>query len=514
MFNSRGVVLVISDGPEIASSVRELARTLKVVAFAPGYTEYEGNSARVTVIGGRIVSLTGVLGAFRAQAAMPSGGSVDIGISSSNKDGTFDLVLDLSKKPLFSSSIVPLGYFSPQGDPVVLADAIAALPRLVGRFIKSRFVDYDAALCTHGAKGLHGCTQCLEVCPAQAIRSTGDLVALDTRLCQGCASCALACPTGAMSFNRPSRAAVRASLWRLLATARSEGNPAPVIVAHVPAGANEIEAIHLPNRVRTLQIDAIPAFGEEFWFEALAAGAAGVVLVCNANATIEEQTLLDRKIAEAHALLNGNGVSSTRLAIVASNALTAGIAAMPEFVVGASERPVTVPTAIVKRPMLLAALDALRAESGGVMTPVALPPGMPFGEVVADRAKCTLCFACVNLCPVVALAAEREPIPKLSFIEANCVQCGLCKTGCPEKAITLFPRFMVDAAARSDARVLHEDELYCCVECGTPFISQRLLASSLERINGHPVLEKQGLELLRMCPTCRQKGTLNTGDGT
>jgi len=509
-FESRGVVLVIGDGPAIAAAVGALVGALKVVAFAPGYTEFGAGRGSVTVVGGRVVSLTGALGAFRAQAATPGGGSADIGKFSPNADGTFDLVLDLSNTPLLSGSIAPLGYFAPQADHVALADAMSELRRLVGRFAKPRFVDYDASLCTHGAKGLRGCTQCLEVCPAGAIRSAGDLVALDTRLCQGCASCALACPTGALSFNRPSRAALRASLRRLLDAVRSEDNPAPVIVAHVPAARAAIEAARLPARARTLQIGALPAFGEELWFEALASGAAGVVMVRNASATMEEQTLLDRKIAEARMLLGGSGISPRRLVLAAPDALAGAIDAIPEQAGDLRDmgEPAAARTTVAKRPALLAALDALHAASVGAMAPVALTSGMPFGEVAVDRAKCTLCFACANLCPAEAFVAELEPVPKLRFVEARCVQCGLCAVGCPERAITLHPRFLIDATARSEARVLHEDELFCCIACGTPFISRRLLASSLERLKDHPVLGEEGVERLKMCPTCRQRATM------
>lgn len=508
-FESRGAVLVIGDGPAIATVVDALSGSMKVVAFAPGFTEFKSGGASVTVVGGRVVSLSGVFGAFRAQAATPGGGSADVGKFSPNADETFDLVLDLSGTPLVSGSIAPLGYFAPQGNQTALAGALDELRRLVGRFTKPKFVDYDASLCTHGAKGLRGCTQCLSVCPAEALRSAGDLVALDTRLCQGCAGCALACPTGALSFNRPSPAALRASLRRLLDAARSEGCPAPVIVVHVPAARAAIEAARLPARARTLQIDALPAFGEELWFEALAMGATGVVVVRDKNTTLEEQALLARKVVAAGILLGGIGVSPSGLALVASEALAATIDAMPQRagVLGDVGKRAAADITGAKRPTLLAALDALHAATAGAMARVVLAPGMFFGEVAVDRAKCTLCFACANLCPTAAFVAEPEPVPKLRFIEARCVQCGLCDVGCPEHAITLHPRFMADAAARSEPRVLHEDELFCCTECGVPFISRRLLASSLERIKGHTVLGEEGVERLKMCPACRQRTT-------
>ena len=503
LFESRGVVLVFGDGRSVVPAVSALAGILKVVAFAPDLSEFKSGGANVVAVGGRVVSISGEFGAFHAQAATPGSGAADIGRFSPNADGSFDLVLDLSHKPLLSDNIVRLGYFAPQADQAALADAIAGLCGLVGRFSKPKFVDYEASLCTHGAKGLRGCIECLQVCPARALRSVGDVVALDPRLCQGCASCTLACPTGALSFKRPSRAALRASLRRMLE--RRKSGPSPVIVAHVPESSARVEADRLPARAQTLQIDALPAFGEELWIEALAMGAAGVVLVRDARAAKEEQALLDRKVAEAQVLLRGIGVSPLRVALVASGAMAAAVDAMPQNAARVNE---LLAAGTAKRRALLAALDALHAASDGAGAPVALAPGMPFGEVLVNRAHCTLCFGCANVCPAGAFAVEAEPVPRLRFIEANCLQCGLCEPGCPEHAIALKPRFLPDAAARSEARLLHEDELFSCTACDTPFISRRLLASSLKRIAGHPVLGPEGVQRLKMCPACRQHATM------
>jgi hypothetical protein len=52
--------------------------------------------------------------------------------------------------------------------------------------------------------------------------------------------------------------------------------------------------------------------------------------------------------------------------------------------------------------------------------------------------------------------------------------------------------------------LLDEDELQACKTCGTPFISRKLLASSLARLEGHPVLAHGGRERLMTCAACRQ----------
>ena len=51
-----------------------------------------------------------------------------------------------------------------------------------------------------------------------------------------------------------------------------------------------------------------------------------------------------------------------------------------------------------------------------------------------DREACTLCMACASVCPAGAINAGGE-LPRLDFIELNCVQCGLCESACPEDAI-------------------------------------------------------------------------------
>jgi len=88
------------------------------------------------------------------------------------------------------------------------------------------------------------------------------------------------------------------------------------------------------------------------------------------------------------------------------------------------------------------------------------------------------------------------------------VQCDLCRAGCPEKAITLQPRFLTDAAARASSRELAIDQLVPCSSCGTPFIGRRKLAMSLAMMQDHAKDMPGGIDSLRMCPNCRQIKTM------
>jgi ferredoxin len=239
------------------------------------------------------------------------------------------------------------------------------------------------------------------------------------------------------------------------------------------------------------------------WFAALAQGAAGVVLVAD-ESTQHVGDLIAERVAIAQDILAAVGARPERITLATPGDIASKVAAAA---VPSDARVSTPNPRATKRALLLAAIDT--SASGPDAGPRSLGAGAPFGKVVIDRAKCTLCHACVNLCPTSALVATTEPRPGLSFIEANCVQCGLCEAGCPEKAITLRPRFVGDATARSAARLLHEDELARCTSCNTPFMSARLLASSLARMQDFPGLTSTGgVERLKMCPACRQRESL------
>ena len=506
VFESRGVALVVGDDASVAPHAAALARALNVVVCAPGVQEVAGLPRGVVAIGGRIAAITGHLGAFTARAVTGPGASAELGAFSPNADHAFDLVLDLSSEPHFPQPLPPLGYFAPGDDPAAVAQAIAAMPALVGRFAKPRYFEFTPALCAHGAKGKTGCTRCLDVCSTAAIRSGGDVVAVDPYLCQGCATCTLACPTGALSFRHPARGDLVAHIAFVLEEARANGVAAPVLVVHAPALAETVRGSSLPAEARTIEVTSLPAFGEELWLTALAQGAAGVVLVTDATLPRAARTLLDERLAVVRSLIDAVGARGGLVAAVALDAVHEAVAVAAAAANSATRVTMANPRAR-KRTLLFAGLDTLA--QGRISAPVPLPAGTPFGNVDVDRNACTLCHACVNLCPTSALVAETAPVPKLLFIEVNCVQCGLCEVGCPEHAITLRPRIATDPVARNAARLLHEDELAHCTSCGTPFIGRTLLASSLARLKDFPGLtDAGGIDRLKLCPACRQHAAL------
>ena len=123
--------------------------------------------------------------------------------------------------------------------------------------------------------------------------------------------------------------------------------------------------------------------------------------------------------------------------------------------------------------------------------------------VVIDTDACTLCLACVSLCPVGALG-ENQDKPQVNFQDAACLQCGICASTCPETAITLAPQLDTSKAAL-DYRVLHEEEPFECIQCGTPFGVKSTIERIVEKLSGQHWMytNSDNARLIQMCDDCR-----------
>lgn len=519
LFESLGSVLVLGDDASVGDVAEVVAHNHRTVVFAPGI-EARAFASHVTAVGRLVTAVRGHLGAFQAEVRSASGVS-DIGAASPNPNRFFDMVLDLGQRPLWTSAVAPLGYFAPGEGATARAAAIESMRALVGRFTKPRYFSYQPDLCAHGASGLQGCTRCLEVCSAQAITSAGNTIRVDPHLCQGCATCTLACPTGALSFKFPTREALGKRLEQALS---SHGAAKAVVMVHSSTLAEQAQTSIGEHGALSFVVDPLPAFGEELWLRALALGAGTLVLVADEALSPKSRSAIESRVAEIHAMLPILRMASERLVWLQVSALprwldeycAKQVAAAAQkdsdsasiFGGQASIPPASPTWARYKR---LAWIDDLRllGPAAGASATTELPADSSFGEVRVNPRRCTLCFACTNLCPTSALQAVNAKTQQLVFQESACVQCGLCVQGCPEKALSLHTRFAPRTLAQMTRTVLHQDEQLACTSCGSPFISRRLLASSLERIKEHPQLTKGGRLALMTCPACRQREMLS-----
>lgn len=505
-YNSRGVLLVIGDRSDAIAAARRLPPSLRVVIITADRSTDETEPPGVNVIQGRVVAVSGFLGRFRVMAAGPDG-PLDVGPFSANADGCFDIVLDLSPSPLISTEVFPPGYHAPRGSEARLEHALAELPHQVGEVTKPRFVTYRPEICAHARKGIVGCSACLNACPAGAIVPAGDTVSVDLFRCLGCGTCTAVCPSGALTYAYAPWEEITARVASLLAEHRGSTSSAPVIMFHQAngkAGLADAASLSTPQgTVLPVAVPSLAAVGLDTWLAALADGAAAVATVIPDDAPSSVRRILTDQADVACQILTALGEDKERCRLVAADDEENSLIepALPRTT------NANALTSGDRRAALFLAVEALAATAPSQRDSIALPAGAAYGQIVVDGAVCTLCLSCVDACPFEALATGEDGAT-LEFVEASCVQCGLCRATCPEAAIELVPRLLLSHDARWRRRRLHHGEMARCLECGAPFMPRALLEAAFNHVAGRSGSADKAMQNLGVCPQCRAESTM------
>jgi ferredoxin len=516
---SEGLILIYGRDESAVEAGNLLQEHLDVtVLLKPPADIQPPRSTTFPIVRGAIRGALGRLGAFEltvddfAQPTPSSRAALTYGEPRNGARSKCDVILDLTgDPPLFAGVDLRDGYLraDPQ-HPAAVLKAVLKARDLVGRFEKPRYIAFDAGLCAHARSHIVGCRRCLDLCPAGAIAPAGDHVAIDAEICAGCGQCATACPTGAASYALPPADALMRTLRALLSTYREAGGEHAIVLLHdAEHGAALIDALArhgdgLPAHVLPLAVNEVTQVGLEAIAAAFAFGASGVRLLTRARPR-HDVTGLRQTVALAQPILLGLGFEGDRVATIetddpeALGTALGAVAAMP-----AAPRPATFLPSGRKRDVLRVALRELHRAAPAPVDVVALPGEAPFGAVEIDAGRCTLCLACVSACPTGALSDNPER-PTLRFTEDACVQCGLCKTTCPEKVVTLRPQLDFRAATASP-RTLKEEEPFCCMRCGKPFGVKSTIERVTAKLAGQHWMYRGGpdrLDLIKMCDDCR-----------
>ncbi|EHA1066799.1 4Fe-4S dicluster domain-containing protein [Aeromonas hydrophila] len=458
-------------------------------------------------------SLTGYLGQFQLTGLNGQGERVNLAVlcfpqqgfpqqaaavSEQPREPCFDLVADLGRAPLFALERPPVGYLH-LSDDQGLAERLAELCALTGIFDKPRYFRLDPEACAFTARGVPGCSRCLDVCPTDALKPVNGRIQIDPHLCQGFGSCASACPTGAIAYHQPDANTSGDYLLRLLKHYREAGGDAPQLLI---AGENEREWVEAeltrqPANWLPVWVEESASLGIESWFSALAYGASAVRIALGDDAPASVRALVERELASAAVLLAGAGLSADRIALFDADA---GEPVSGQPAVALLEKPLKGD----KRENLFAAFDALWQANNGGREPLAVPHGAPYGSVELKDADCTLCMGCVAVCPSRALHAVGHA-PGLNFIEQDCIQCGMCEKACPEQAIVLTPRLQPVPEARRAVQSLKAEEAACCIRCAKPFAPASLIRRIQQKLAGHSHFQNEAAQRLLMCEDCRVK---------
>jgi ferredoxin len=516
---SDGVTLVYGKDEQAVEAAHLLKEHLDVTVLIkpPG----DMAPLRVTdfpVVKGSIRQGKGHLGAFELTVddyAAPHPSSRGALAYAPARNGTVsrcDIVIDLSGgASLFPAADLRDGYLrADPGDPAAVLRAVLKARDLVGTFDKPRYITFTEDLCAHSRSKIVGCRRCLDLCPTGAIEPNGDHVAIDTKICAGCGQCAAACPTGAAAYALPPSDALLRKLRALLGAYREAGGKQAVVMFHdAEHGAELIDALArhgdgLPANVLPVQVNEVTQLGLEAVAASFAYGASAVRFLVRAKPR-HDIAGLAMTIALAQPILSGLGFAGPRAAAIETDdpdALGSALRAIAPM--DGTAKPASFAAAGLKRDVVRHALRELHAAAPAPIDIVPLPPDAPFGTVEVNVEGCTLCLSCVSACPTGALSDDSER-PMLRFAEDACVQCGLCKTTCPEKVISLKPQIDFRAATAS-SRIVKQEEPFACIRCGKPFgvkSSVERVAAKLEGQHWMFKNSKKRLDVIKMCADCR-----------
>jgi ferredoxin len=517
--SSEGVILIYGRDEQAIEAAALLKDHLDVtVLIRPPAAVTPPRVTDFPVVKGSIRSAKGHLGAFEvvvddyAQPAPSSRGALTFCAAKNGAVSRCDILLDMSGgAPLFTAADLRDGYLRVDpADPAALLKAVLKARDLVGTFDRPRYITFTEDICAHSRSRIVGCNRCLDLCPTGAIAPAGDHVAIDAFVCAGCGQCAAVCPTGAASYALPPADTLMRRLRTLLTTYRDAGGTNPVVLVHDDAhGTPLIDALArfgdgLPANVLPFAVNEVTQVGLEAVAAAFAYGACAFRLLLRAKPR-HDVAGLAKTMALAEPILLGLGFGPDRVATIETDdpdalgeTLRALVPAAP------APRPASFSAVGSKRDVLRLALRELHRAAPAPVDVVALPAWAPFGAVELDVAGCTLCLACVSACPTGALGDDPEK-PTLRFTEDACVQCGLCKATCPEKVITLVPQLDFRAAT-APARVLKQEEPFCCTRCGKPFGVKSTIDRITAKLEGTHWMfqgESKRLDVLKMCEDCR-----------
>lgn len=506
---SDGVCLIVGPSEPVLDAARQLCETLSVTCLLTNTPDDLMPADSFDVALGRIKAAKGAFTGFEITvdgyaALVPSGrGAAGFGDPVNGAKSNCDIILDLTgADPLFPAPEKRDGYLrADPRDPLAVQRALLEASGLIGEFDKPLYIRFDPQICAHSRASQSGCNRCLDVCPTGAILPDGDTVFIDPDICAGCGACASVCPSGAARYEDPTVEFVFQRLRTLASAYKDAGGTAPVCLFHDAGFGGDLIRMSarfgkgLPGNVIPFDVTNIESIGHAEMLAALGVGFSSIKILISPKSDL---SVVEAQIQLAQAVLDGGGHNRGCIALLDANDPD-----ILEEVLGKPSREMgTVETILPlgnRRDVTRLAALAIAPDQKAL----ALPKGAPYGAIEIDTDACTLCLACVSLCPVGALTDNPDK-PQVNFQEAACLQCGICKSTCPESAISLKPQLNLSNDALSPA-VLNEEEPFDCISCGTPFG----VKSTIDRIitqlkDKHPMFtSSDNYKLIQMCDDCR-----------
>ncbi len=370
----------------------------------------------------------------------------------------------------------------------------------IGKFLRQigdhhieETITYRREFCQYSGRLNLGCHQCLDACTHGALSRDDSGVVVDHLTCRDCGSCIAACPTGAL---------------------QEQEFTDQTFIAY-------FEGLCLPEHA-VIVLGSEQDLRELWWHHAGWTGDKVFFLEypqVNALTAMHYLFLFARGFAQA-AVLNHAGakaeISPAKKELELTNKILEQLFTIPDFVIplpdnnidgiinNSRENPLPEPYdnfSYHHRRQKVASILQFLIDAGATVD-AALPAEacVTCGRVLCDDDRCTACVACLNECHVGALHADQENYT-LKHKAALCVQCGICVSVCPEKALSLDPGLVL-APSFLQSNVLSRAEPMICQRCGSQFGTRKSYQHVMNLLRETGRFADQE-EVLAYCETCR-----------
>ena len=121
-----------------------------------------------------------------------------------------------------------------------------------------------------------------------------------------------------------------------------------------------------------------------------------------------------------------------------------------------------------------------------------------------DKGKCTGCGLCTIDCPTKALTinqSDEKDTCQLLFRQGACDACGVCEKSCPENCLQLVEKEPEEDEAGEEVKVIFEDDVSRCMECGIPLFPRSMVKKMETKIS----MNRETTWPFELCPSCRIK---------